>query len=375
MGGSDLTAEEQAAQVGLPHAVAQPTLVAYRSIGIGVFGATMRCTGMPLEKIALYMNSSQVSGKGQLAQAVKLTFQDGALAPYRVVGRASITAWFLQYSVMGVAFQFVDQTLSSLMGVRPVYYGKELMQPPVAHSKDESASMQIKVAFKTVLSPIIAACLESKVSNRAEVQRYFGPEKFAAVERSLSLNPIARMAGPAFAANTMRNVIMCQTSFVLIPITYKLYYPQEKKSITSLFWFGLGMNIFVGNVVAITQQALWGRSLDYLAQHGKICYRSVVKEGLSKEGLAAFFTGPKWFSRVLMNAPAQGTLPWFYNEILPMGEGVVLKATKHLVYDPFLKDVEAASELAREMEERAEAVVVEQTADAQGPQYAASSPR
>lgn len=58
----------------------------------------MRFSGMPLEKIALVMNSSQVSGKGQFRQAIKLTFQDGALAPYRVVGAASLTAWFLQYS-------------------------------------------------------------------------------------------------------------------------------------------------------------------------------------------------------------------------------------------------------------------------------------
>ena len=38
---------------------------------------------------------------------------------------------------------------------------------------------------------------------------------------------------------------------------YKLYYPQEQKGVTSLFWFGLGFNIFAGNVVAITQQSLW----------------------------------------------------------------------------------------------------------------------
>ena len=43
-------------------------------------------------------------------------------------------------------------------------------------------------------------------------------------------------------------------------------------------------------------------------------------EGLSKEGVAAFFTPAKWFSRVLMNAPAQGTIPWFYNQVLPIGE-------------------------------------------------------
>ena len=39
--------------------------------------------------------------------------------------------------------------------------------------------------------------------------------------------------------------------------------------------------------------------------------------------MAAFITPSKWISRVLMNAPAQGTLPWFYNEVLPLGEGPV----------------------------------------------------
>ena len=60
----------------------------------------MRFVGMPLEKIALYMNSSQVSGQGQFQQAIRLTFVEGALAPYRVVGPSSLTAWFMQYSVM-----------------------------------------------------------------------------------------------------------------------------------------------------------------------------------------------------------------------------------------------------------------------------------
>ena len=40
--------------------------------------------------------------------------------------------------------------------------------------------------------------------------------------------------------------------------------------------------------------------------------------------MAAFFTPAKWFSRVLMNAPAQGTLPWFYNQVLPLGESTFL---------------------------------------------------
>ena len=74
----------------------------------------------------------------------------------------------------------------------------------------------------------------------------------------------------------------------------------------------------------------------HLAQHGRISYRAVLREGLAREGRAAFFTLPKWSSRVLMNAPAQGTLPWFYNEVLPLAEAPLLRAVKVLLYDTFL---------------------------------------
>jgi hypothetical protein len=321
----------KAEDMGLPVSVVEATLVTYRSIGIGMFGTIMRFTGMPLEKIALYMNSSQVSGKGQLAQAFKLTFAEGALAPYRVVGPSSFVAWFLQYSVMGMAFQTVDHLLSNVLGVQPMYYGAELMQPLV--EEKTTSEYKARTVFKTLLSPVLAASLESNVSNRAEVQRYFGPKLFAEVEAKMGLSGVRRAAGPAFLPNVMRNFIMCQTTFVLTPMTYKMYFPQEKKSKTSLFWFGLGMNMFVGNVAAITQQALWGRTLDYAARHGTISYSGIIKEGFAKEGIAAFFTTPKWFSRVLMNAPAQGVLPWFYNEVLPVGEDTVLWGVKS-VYKP-----------------------------------------
>ena len=107
-------------------------------------------------------------------------------------------------------------------------------------------------------------------------------------------------------------------------------YPQEQKTKTSLFWFGLGVNIFFGNIIAITQQALWGRSLDYCAVDGgrNINYGAVVRDGLRTDGIAAFFTFPKWATRVLMNAPVQGTLPWFYNQVLPRGEKPFLAVLK-----------------------------------------------
>jgi hypothetical protein len=354
----------------LPADLKESLLVAYRSVGIGTFGVVMRFAGMPLEKIALFMNSSQVSGRNQFAQSIKLTFSRGVLSPYKVVGPASLVAWFMQYSVMGLAFQFFDHALSKALGVAPVYYGDELMLPPppsssASNNDQHGATYHFKSIMKTVLAPILAGSLESTVANRAEVQRYYGPSKLATIESHLAWkNPIARMCGPAFVPNAMRNVIMCNTSFIITPITYKLYYPQEKKSQGSLFWFGMGMN-FMGNAVAITQQALWGRALDYaayaevggssggasaaatatIAGSGgaatgqqqqvarNISYRQVITSSLKKDGIAAFFTVPKWASRILMNAPVQGSLPWFYNNILPLGEGAVLGVATTLYGD------------------------------------------
>lgn len=87
-------------------------------------------------------------------------------------------------------------------------------------------------------------------------------------------------------------------------------------------------------------------------------YTATIREGISKEGVAAFFTVPKWFSRVLMNAPAQGTLPWFYNEILPLGEEPVLRLLRRAmisfeedyepVYDPRIATHRVSSLTARE---------------------------
>jgi hypothetical protein len=242
---------------------------------------------------------------------------------------------------MGFAFQFFDHSLSQLLKVKPVYYGNELMEPPDVE-EETSMEYRTKSTFKAMLSPILAAALETQVSNRAEVQRFYGKDKFARVVDSYlkGSNAIRKMSGPAFAPCMMRNLIMCQTTFVLTPTTYKLYFPQEQKNKTTLFWYGLSMNVFVGNVVAITQQALWGRTLDHLAAHGNISYTAIIKDGLRTEGMGAFFTVPRWFSRVLMNCPAQGILPWFYNEVLPLGEVSYLTAVKTFIYQPFLKELE-----------------------------------
>lgn len=257
------------------------------------------------------------------------------MAPYRVVGPASIAAWFFQYSVMGMAFQVFDNAIANALNVRPVVYGKELMEPASRNADtnfDTDASYRARSIFKTLLAPMLAGSLESAVANRAEVERFFGPKHFSQIESKLAWPTPARVLGPAFLSNTARNVIMCNTTFVLTPITYKMFFPQEHKSTQSLFWYGLGMNIFVGNVVAITQQALWGRSLDYCAQGGgrNIKYTEVIRSGLKSDGMAAFFTIPKWSARVLMNAPAQGALPWFYNNVLPIGEGTVLRIVNKL---------------------------------------------
>jgi hypothetical protein len=332
---SSFQKENHDTSTSLPESIDSGLRMGYRSVGLGLFGATMRFIGMPLEKMALFMNSAQVSsGKGSLAQAVNLTFEKGIFTPYRVVSPTSGVAWFLQYSVMGMVFQSVDKSLSHFMDVPLMPYGSELMKDPrhdiissttSQQNVNESSTLSssLKMGSKIILAPILSGTIESVVANRAEVQRYYGIHKLSQLESQLQHNFIRRICGPAFIANSSRNAIMSCTSFVITPILYRNYFPQESKNKSSLFWFGLGVNIGIGNVIAITQQSLWGRALDYSVSHEKarnIHYSSVIRQGLNSDGYAAFFTFPKFFSRVLMNAPVQGTLPWFYNEILPVFE-------------------------------------------------------
>ena len=335
--GSDINSKMDAAD-SLPPAVKSSILMAYRAVGLGVYGATLRYAGMPLEKIALYLNSAQVSGKNQLRQAVRLTFEDmtsasgrSFLAPYRVVGPASVVAWFLQYSAMGFVFQICDEALSNALGVPRIPYGSQLMEDSTFDSGEAPSVSRVNMYAKAVLAPVMSGGIESIVANRAEVQRYFGIERFTRLENRLGWNSLSRACAPAYMANASRNCIMSATSFVITPVLYRQLYPQDRKNQTSLFWFGLGVNVFVGNTIAITQQALWGRALDFAVAEGgarKISYREVIHDGIKKEGISAFYTAPKWASRVLMNAPVQGTLPWFYNEVLPLGEGNVLRLVK-----------------------------------------------
>ena len=42
------------------------------------------------------MTSAQVSGEGQMRQALSIVFKDGLATPFRTVGPASVTAWFFQ---------------------------------------------------------------------------------------------------------------------------------------------------------------------------------------------------------------------------------------------------------------------------------------
>ena len=344
---------DEAKTITMSNELKQSILVAYRSIGMGTFGAIMRYIGMPLEKIALHMNSSKVTGSNQFQQSIQLTFSDGLLSPYRVVGPASIVAWFVQYSIMSLSFQFFDRMLSIGLDVKRVWYGEELMLPPPLLSSSSSLKSstandikevesedttptatsttivyKVKSITKSILANLLVGTLESAVANRAEVQRYWGLIKTSTIEATLNWNPLSRYLGPAFLPNVLRNSIMCYSAFIITPITYRLYFPQDYKSSQTLFWYGMVVNM-ISNALAITQQALWGRALDYAAINGgrNIQYGEVITSSLAKEGLAAFITLPKWASRILMNAPTEGSLPWFYNNVLPLGEERVLEMT------------------------------------------------
>ena len=117
------------------------------------------------------------------------------------------------------------------------------MKPRVASydsevlKKDPASPLtSVKLVGKAVLAPVMSGSIESIVANRAEAQRFYGPDALAKIEKRLGWNALRRQCGPGFVANAARNSIMSATSFVVTPLLYKTYFPQEKKSQSSLFW-------------------------------------------------------------------------------------------------------------------------------------------
>lgn len=125
---------------------------------------------------------------------------------------------------MGLVFQGVDIALSSALGVSRVQYGAQLMKPIDKNARSQSADEVARTVAKTSAAPLLAGTIESCIANRAEVQRYFGLQKFS--ELPPASNALARAAGPAFVANAARNAVMSSTSFVLTPLVYKNFFPQ-----------------------------------------------------------------------------------------------------------------------------------------------------
>ena len=161
----------------LPADILAATEVTYRSFGLGAWGTVLRSLGMPLEKIALLVNSSQVStaGGGAFRQACDIAFKDGWLAPYRVITSRSLVAWSLQYSIMGFSFQVADRALSSMFNVEPCLTGEALLVDGDGRSESSGDALYTtKTAVKLLLAPMIAGSFESVVSNKAEVTRFYG---------------------------------------------------------------------------------------------------------------------------------------------------------------------------------------------------------
>jgi len=128
------------------------------------------------------------------------------------------------------ASQLLDHSLSSGLGVRRVYYGAELMEPKSDGSPELQGSDLAKYAAKAAVLPVMAGSIESIAANRAEVQRYYGIEKFAKIEKALGSGFARKACGPAFRANAARNATMSMTSFVVAPTIYKFLCPQESSA-------------------------------------------------------------------------------------------------------------------------------------------------
>ena len=52
------------------------------------------------------------------------------------------------------------------------------------------------------------------------------------------LNALHKVTGPAYGANVARNFLMCGSAFVATPYFFAKL-PEDSKTSTNLFWFGL----------------------------------------------------------------------------------------------------------------------------------------
>lgn len=346
-----------------PQWLVDGTEVTYRSSMLGVWGIVVRFAQMPLERLALIANSSKVdamperwgtqvysrarsrggqSSSSQLFRAARLVVQDGWLAPWRVVTARSCLAWFLQYSMIGAAFQVSDRMLSTALGLSPFAYGDELFDS--VHDESERYESErfsedsgktidsvywTKVCSKALLAPTLAAIMESLVSNGAEVERFYGKEEFRRIVTATRAQrgTIGSLAGPAFTANVARNGVMSFSTFICTPLLFTKLIPEEHKNPQNLAWFGLCGNL-TANILGTACQSAWGRSLDFLAKEGHLSYKEMIGQGLKSGGFRAFVNPTKWVTRVGMNFVPQGLIPWYYNTIVPLGEGHV----KRFVY-------------------------------------------
>ena len=236
------------------------TEVTYRSTMLGFWGIAVRFAAMPLERLALIANSSKVKGQSagaQFKQAAKLVVKDGWLASYRVVSTRSCIAWFLQYSVLGAAFEVSDRILSKATGLQPFVYGDALF------NKDEEEDMVAssprpstehvdplhlaKTCTKAVFAPILASYVETMVSNKAEVERFYGKHEFKRLvtDTRAQRGILSNIAGPAFHANVGRNAFMSFATFIGAPVMFDAVFTGDAKTPENLAWFGLLSNLVI----------------------------------------------------------------------------------------------------------------------------------
>jgi hypothetical protein len=69
----------------------------------------------------------------------------------------------------------------------------------------------LKTGLKCVIAPLAAGAVESVVSNRAEVQRYYGIDQFTKIESKLSwcARPAPPSCAPADGTSCAAGIQMC----------------------------------------------------------------------------------------------------------------------------------------------------------------------
>ena len=294
--------------MSLPENLVTPCQTTYRSVGLRRPRVAVRYCTMPLEKVAMIANSSLVSsGSNQLGQAWKIATKEGFLAPYTSVGGLDHR---LVSAIQRHGLCVSDGRCGPLCLVTHTTHA--LRRPAHGAARQNVRHLAWRPPRRLSLAPVTAGTIESVVSNgrRRSASGAWGRARPSSGNWAGALWD-GRQAGLRcqFCQKCGHVYHQLRRDAVIVPAC--LPAGAQVALVVILVW---PLREHLRGQRRGHHAVALGSVLNYVEEGGgrNANYRAIMGAGLPQGGPVGVLRSPKWFARVLMNAPIQGTLPRFW---------------------------------------------------------------